>query len=133
MLARGESPLLRFSDLRPLTGEDGRDFAFAGGQTLTEPMMISKGITLLANTAVFNDDIKEWNRLPTNQKTWNNFKQHFQRAHRELRKQVTTAGQGGYNATINAIFGFDQSTNINQINATFTTDTARHLETIASG
>ena len=38
--------------------EKGGEFARAGGQTISESMMISKGITLLAHTGVLNDDIR---------------------------------------------------------------------------
>eukprot|EP00978_Attheya_sp_CCMP212_P022997 scaffold69585_cov24-Attheya_sp.AAC.1 len=70
-----------------------RTLANIGDQGLTDGMLISKGITLLSNTTVFNDDIKDWNRLDAKEKTWANFKTHFQRAHRERWKAVTTAGQ----------------------------------------
>eukprot|EP00978_Attheya_sp_CCMP212_P025606 scaffold82631_cov31-Attheya_sp.AAC.1 len=74
-------------------------------------MLISKGITLLSNTAVFNDDIKDWNRLDAKEKMWANFKTHFQRAHRECRKAVTTAGQGGYNALVHNVYGYNATVN----------------------
>ena len=38
--------------------EKGREFARAGGQTISDNMMMSKGITLLAQTGIFNDDIR---------------------------------------------------------------------------
>eukprot|EP00978_Attheya_sp_CCMP212_P021255 scaffold61947_cov63-Attheya_sp.AAC.1 len=40
--------------------EDGRAFAHIGLQPISENMMVTKGITLLLNTAVFNEDIKQW-------------------------------------------------------------------------
>ena len=40
--------------------EKGGEFAHAGGQTILEAMMVSKGITLLSHTTNFNKDIKEW-------------------------------------------------------------------------
>ena len=39
--------------------EKGREFARAGGQKISYAMMISKGITFLAKTENFNDDIRE--------------------------------------------------------------------------
>ena len=39
---------------------NGGEFAHAGGKTISDAMMVSKGITLLAQTATFNGDIIEW-------------------------------------------------------------------------
>ena len=38
--------------------EKGREFARAGGQKISDAMMMSKGITLLAQTIIFNDCIR---------------------------------------------------------------------------
>ena len=38
--------------------ENGIKFARAGGQKISDAMMISKGITLLAQTVIFNDCIR---------------------------------------------------------------------------
>eukprot|EP00978_Attheya_sp_CCMP212_P030651 scaffold113517_cov39-Attheya_sp.AAC.1 len=85
--------------------EEGRDVAHIGLQPISENVMVTKGITLLSNTAVFNEDIKEWRRKPEAEKTWSLFNTHFQRAHKEQRKATTTAGHGGYSATVNSIYG----------------------------
>jgi hypothetical protein len=102
-----ETPLANLVDQL----QRGRNFANIGDQGLTDGMLISKGITLLSNTAVFNDDIKDWNRQDSKDKTWANFKTHFQRAHRERRKAVTTAGQGGYNASVHNVYGYNATVN----------------------
>ena len=48
----------------------------------------------LAKMGVFNDDLKEWNRLPLLDRTWSKFKVHFAKAHREWRANLRlTAGQ----------------------------------------
>ena len=36
----------------------GKEFAHDGGQTITAAVMVSKGITLLSQRAIFNDDIQ---------------------------------------------------------------------------
>ena len=36
----------------------GREFACAGGQTIYDTMMVSKGINLLETTSTFNEDIR---------------------------------------------------------------------------
>ena len=38
--------------------EKGREFSRSGGQTIYDAMMMSKGITLLEQTIIFNDDIR---------------------------------------------------------------------------
>ena len=50
--------------------ETGREFSRVGGQTISDAMMMSKGITLLAQTLIFNDDINEWRRQSADLKTW---------------------------------------------------------------
>ena len=37
-------------------------------------MMESKGITLLAQTEVFNENIRDWRRQTSDQKTWAHYK-----------------------------------------------------------
>ena len=54
---------------------------------------------------MFNQDIQDWQRLPVAQRTWQHFQTFFQQSHKELRKTVTTAGQGGYNAAVNNMYG----------------------------
>ena len=38
----------------------GREFARAGGQKITDSMMVSKGITFMAQAEMFNEYIREW-------------------------------------------------------------------------
>ena len=68
-------------------------------------MMISKGITLLEQTWISNDDIREWRRQTTDQKTWGKYKIFFHRVHREKRITLTTTGKGGYTAMVQNIYG----------------------------
>ena len=37
---------------------------------ISDAMMVSKGIALLAHTAMLNEDIRDWRRQTTNHKTW---------------------------------------------------------------
>ena len=37
-------------------------------------MMVSKGVTLFSQTAIFNKDIREWICQTNDQKTWLNYK-----------------------------------------------------------
>ena len=85
--------------------EHGRFFAAAGHQQLHDHKLITKGVTLLANTSSLNQDIQEWQRLPVAQKTWQHFQTFFQQAHKDLRKTIITVGQGDYIAAVNTVYG----------------------------
>ena len=67
-------------------------------------MMMSKGITFLAQTGIFNNKICEWIRQTIDQKTWEKDKLFFQQSHREKRRAVTTAEKVGYTATVQNIY-----------------------------
>ena len=54
--------------------ENGRELPQTGGQTLSELVMVFKGIIILARTAMFKDYIRDWRRQTTDQKTWTNHK-----------------------------------------------------------
>ena len=83
--------------------EKGRKFAGAGGQKISNAMMMSKGITLLAQTGIFDDDIREWRQKSAELKTWAKYKLFFHREHREQKRAVTTPRKGGYTATVKKI------------------------------
>ena len=84
--------------------EKGREFARAEGQTISDAMMMSKGITLLAQTGIFNYDIREWRQQSADLRTWSKCKYFPHRAHQEQKIAVTTAGKGGYTATVQKIY-----------------------------
>ena len=84
--------------------EKGREFAQEGGQIIANTMMVSKGITLMAQIAIFNKDIREWRCQATDQRSWEKFKIFFHQSHREKRKVVTIARKGGYIVTVQNIY-----------------------------
>ena len=45
--------------------EKGKEFAQAGGQAISDSMVVSKGITILAQMEMFNEDIRKWGRQIT--------------------------------------------------------------------
>ena len=49
----------------------------AGGQKISDAMMVSKEIIILAKTAIFDEDIRDWRRQATDQKTWENSRSKF--------------------------------------------------------
>ena len=71
-------------------------------------MMVSKVITLLAQTGIFNDDIREWRRKSADLKTWVKYNFFFRQAHQEQKIAVITAGKGGYIATVQNIYSEPQ-------------------------
>ena len=77
---------------------DAQDFAAAAGQPYTNNQLLTTAYNLVYATGLFFDDCKAWNRLPTNQKTMDNFKTTFQQAQRELRNQQRRAQQAGFQA-----------------------------------
>ena len=50
--------------------EKGREFEQAGGKMVSNAIMVSKGITLLLQTDMFNKYIREWIHQTTDLKTW---------------------------------------------------------------
>ena len=66
--------------------------------------MVSKGITLLEQSAIFNDDIREWRRKLSDLKTWVAYKVFFHHMHRKQRLAVRTTGKGGYTAAVKNIY-----------------------------
>ena len=85
--------------------EKERQFTQEGGQTIDDAMMVSKCITILAQTAMLNKDIREWRRETTNQKTWVNYNTFYRQACREKRRETTTTGRWGHTVAIKKIYG----------------------------
>ena len=67
-------------------------------------MPMTKGMTPLTNTGMHGQDMKEWRHKNLANETWENCKIHFCWAHHELKKDLTTTGQAGHNATDHAVF-----------------------------
>ena len=96
--------------------EDAQDYAAAAGQPYSNTQLLTTAYNLVYATGLFFDDCKAWNRLPTNQKTMENFKTTFQQAQRELRDQQRTAQQAGFQA--NGIWCQPVQTNENPLQET---------------
>ncbi len=87
--------------------DDAVDFANAGGSPISAQQQINTAYTLLFNTGVFSDGCREWQRRPSIEHTWHNFKTHFALAHEDNRlvQQHTTQG-GGFHQANNAMDAF---------------------------
>ena len=68
-------------------------------------MMVSKVITILEQTATFNEDIRKWRHKNINLKTWDMFETFFRQAHREQHIAVATTVKGGYTKGVQNIYG----------------------------
>ena len=80
--------------------EDGQDYADDGGQPYTTDQLLRIAYTLVFKTGLYFEDCKAWNAKPNNEKTWSNFKEHFQRAQRLLRDQLRTTKQAGFTSNL---------------------------------
>ena len=79
--------------------EQAVDIAEAGQQPYTNKQVLTRAYNLILQTGLFTDPCREWrHKLPAD-KTWNNFKIHFAKAHKELRQQQDTAHRTGMHAT----------------------------------
>ena len=76
--------------------EDGQDYADDGGQPYTADQLLCIAYTLIFKTGLYFEDCKAWNAKPNNEKTWTNFKTHFQRTQRLLHDQLRTTKQAGF-------------------------------------
>ena len=72
---------------------------------ISDMMMVSKGITILAQMDMFNKDIREWRSQTTELKKLTNYKTFFHQANLEQRRVVTTAVKWGYTAEVQNIYG----------------------------
>ena len=61
----------------------GQKLAGAGGQTIADCMMVSKGITVLEKTKMFSDGTRKWRQQYTGLKMWETFRTFFRQSHRE--------------------------------------------------
>ena len=61
---------------------DGVAYAELGDAPFTSKQIVDISLLCLAKTGVFNDDMKEWNRLPLLNRNWSKFRAHFVKAHR---------------------------------------------------
>ena len=85
--------------------EKWKEFLRAGRQTISDAIIVSKGINHLAQRDTFIENIREWRRQSTELKTRVNCKSFFHRAHREQIRLLTTAGKGCYTAIVQNIHG----------------------------
>ena len=83
------------------------DYASAAGAPFTRPQTLNIAYVIRKNTRVFNNAIKEWNRLTRatpNHASWVNFKSHFRQAYKELHEvEELRAGDKQFHDTANLV------------------------------
>ena len=86
--------------------EEAVDYADAGGQPYTTGQVINAAYTLVFNTGMFFEDCKYWRQKADADKTWENFKIHFNEAHQQQRIQQATMQTAGYHKANQAMQHF---------------------------
>ena len=66
----------------------------------TPAQILSMAFNNVRKSGLYTEDCREWDRKPTNTKTWATFKIHFARAFKEVRKSSETSQTGGYAANV---------------------------------
>ena len=68
-------------------------------------MMVLKRITLISQTAVFDDNIMKWRRWPTSQNMWDDFNVFFHHMYQKQQRTTTMAIKGGYAVELQNLYG----------------------------
>ena len=76
--------------------EDAINFAAAENIPYTPEQIVNVAYNLVFDTGVFNDECKEWRKLPAVDQTWDQFKTTFTQAHQDLQESLTIAASVGY-------------------------------------
>ena len=89
---------------------NGVAYTELGDAHFTSKKIVDTDLLYVANTGVFHDDLKEWNRKPPLGRDWKNFRLHFAKAHRKWKANLLlTTGQHFPRA--NAVDTFNPTTN----------------------
>lgn len=64
--------------------EEATDYADAAGAPYNNSQVLSRAYVLVHKTGEYNDACRDWRKKPTNEKTWETFKQDFTVAHRDM-------------------------------------------------
>jgi uncharacterized phage-associated protein len=105
--------------------EDGSEFADAGSQPITDSQILTMAYTLVHQTGMYFQELKDWRAKPVEQHSWTNFKTHMLEAQIELRlQQQATSGRQGYsNFSHHWNKENDENTNTAQVLADFAATT----------
>ena len=80
--------------------EECVDLAAHAEAPFTTVQVVSSAFYTIKASGLFNDDARDWSRMESSEKTWQNFKVHFTRAYNELKETQDTAKSTGYAANV---------------------------------
>ena len=83
--------------------KDAAEFADNAAQPYTDLQVLHVAFNLMFNTGQFTRSCEKWEEKDSGNKNWGNFKLHFTKSHKRLRKSKSTADNAGYGAANNAI------------------------------
>ena len=73
--------------------QDFNDLAEATGLPQSASQSLHMGTEMIKNCGTLTDSLKDWNRTPVQDKTWNNFKRHFREAQKQYRDTLPSTIQ----------------------------------------
>jgi hypothetical protein len=82
----------------------------AGSSPYTAAQVVINAYSLVFSTGLFPEVCCKWRRRPDIDKTWAAFKEHFAKAHHDLRLAQGTTQEGGYHSANNAMDSFVNET-----------------------
>ena len=68
--------------------DDGITFADLGENPFTPVQVVDTALLLLVKATVFQDNIKEWNKMSMADQTWPHFQTFFAKAHQDWKKNL---------------------------------------------
>ena len=89
--------------------EDAIDLAAAANVPYSPAQIVNIGYSLMFNTGLFPDAMRDWRKRIPVDKTWANFKIDMAEAHQELRESQVTSNQAGFH-NANNVKEFAEST-----------------------
>jgi hypothetical protein len=72
------------------------DFAQEANREYTEDQILDRVLVVVAKCGLYPDDIKDWNKIPDDDKTWPEFQEFMLEAQNEYRRNQTNNKQTGY-------------------------------------
>ena len=76
--------------------QDFNDLAEATGLPQSASQSLHMASEMVKNCGTLTDSLKDWNRTPVQDKTWNNFKRHFREAQQQYRETLPSTIQDSH-------------------------------------
>lgn len=78
--------------------ERAERIAKARNASYSKAQLVQAAYNTVFQTGMYNDACREWRRRPNAEKTWDNFKEHYETAQHELQESQLTTQGAGYHA-----------------------------------